>query len=333
MFNKYWKIVAVCSVLLIVLTAYSLWYIKQKAGLNLRGQYIFAQTKENISALQKIKLTTPDTGEINIYLKNDGVWHFAEAADYFVNPEQLSAFYYMVNNAVITAIDKNSDFAKTALLEPSAASRQEEGTLVETYDFNGNLLDKIIIGKPLADAEYRFARNPEYPYTYTISSVQGFSGRADAWIPFPLLQIPLDAVESIKLADDTLSAQAIQTYFSRSTQLRQLVSNITYLAYNGIAYKKDFEEDFSDVTPHKIIVETSLGLIYVLNIYKPEPDEYWLTIKLEHTKIPQKDVIKFVQENQKYFENWIFNLDAAQGKMLYNSSAAPIIESFKQQIF
>ncbi len=329
MFNKYWKIITVSTVLLTSLTAYSLWYIKQKAGLNLRGQYIFSQTKENISTLQKIKLTTPDTGEINIYLKDDGVWHFAEAADYFVNPEQLSAFYYMINNAVITAIDKNSDFTKTELLIPSSASRQGEGTLVETYDSDGNLLDKIIIGKTLADNDYHFARNPKYPYTYTISSVRGFSGNADAWIPFPLIQLPVNALENIKLTEDTLSAQTLQTYLPRSLKLRKFVSSLTYLGYTGIAYKKDFNEDFSDVTPHQITVETSLGLIYVLNIYKPEPDEYWLTVKLEHTKIPQKDVIKFVQENQKYFENWIFNLDTAQGKLLYNSTAADIIESFK----
>ena len=92
MSKKYLILTLICVAFIALLAGISVWYSQRKQGENVRGQYVFADTRSNIRRLRHVKLTTADSGEINLYLK-DGVWHFQEAANYFVNPEQLADFY------------------------------------------------------------------------------------------------------------------------------------------------------------------------------------------------------------------------------------------------
>ena len=100
MSKKKWILNCVAVCVLGLLAGMSFFYTEQKNGENFRGRFVFNHTRENIRFLQKIKMTTPEFGEINVYRKNGG-WYFKEASDYFVNTEQLANFYYMVNNSIL----------------------------------------------------------------------------------------------------------------------------------------------------------------------------------------------------------------------------------------
>lgn len=304
-----------------IFAAFSGWYAHRRLWLNVRGNYTFAQTRGNIARLQRIKMTTAD-GEINVYEK-DGIWYLKEAADYFVNAGQLAAFYNMLNNSVIVAADEN----KTSEWQ-SYGLDDAQKIAVETFDDDGNLLDKINISGGSSDEEFRYAKRDEYPYVYTISAVGAFSGAAGAWMPFPLLEIPAKIIENIKLPDASLSKEAVAAYLPKSASLQNLTAALSYISYQGIAFKKDFTADFPQAAPHQIRVETEIGLVYVLNVYQPAENDYWLAVSLESTRLARKEVQPFIAENQKYFADWVFNLDDSQGKILFNSRAVNLTDSF-----
>ncbi len=329
MSKKYWILGCAIVCLLGLLAGMSIFHAEQKKGESLRGRFVFERTRENIRLLQKIKMTTPEFGEINIYQKNGG-WYFKEAADYFVNTEQLANFYYMVNNSIFITVQKaqQKDFKQNALMLPEEKDENNEGTTIETFDFEGNLLDRVVVGKTLDGGESNFVRLPKYPYVYTINSVHGFSGQADAWIPFPLLKIHPSVIKSLDIQGTVLSSEALNLYFPTSLKLQNLLASLSYLGYTGIVYKKDIQDEISKIQPHLLKVETTIGLIYVLKFYELD-DNYWLEVNLAYTKIPKKEVIPFVKENKKYFDKWYFQLDGEQGKIFFESKAQDIFDSFK----
>lgn len=310
---KKYLIISLCVALgMLLLAGFSVWYAKIRSGLNRRGEYVFMQTRQKAVLLQQIKLTTEATGEIHIY-DNNGEWRVKEAADYFADAKQLAAFYKMINNSVIIAVDEVSKSKLAAY-----GLDDEQKTLVETFDAEGNLLDSVTLGGGYADGEYRFAQLKGYPYIYTISEVGEFSGEAGAWMPFPLLEISADQVVGITISDRTFTLQEMPTALAKSKKFREFSAALLYVDYNGIALKKDFEDDFSKIEPRKIAVETEVGLVYNLSIYKIADDDYWLAVKLSTSIMPLKEVVPFVKNNQKYFADWVFNLNSGQGKILYD---------------
>lgn len=329
MSKKNWILNCVAVCVLGLLAGMSFFYTEQKNGENFRGRFVFNHTRENIRFLQKIKMTTPEFGEINVYRKNGG-WYFKEASDYFVNTEQLANFYYMVNNSIFTAVQEaqKKDFEQNMLMLPEEKEINNEGTTIETFDSEGKLMDRVIIGKTPDDGESYFARLPEYPYVYTINSVRGFSGQADAWVPFPLLKIQPSIIENLDIRGTILSSDTLNLYFSTSLKLQNLLTALSYLGYTGIVYKDDIQNEILKSPPHLLKVETTIGLVYILKIFE-QGDSYWLAVNLEYTKIPRKEVIPFVNENKKYFDKWYFQLDTEQGKILYESKAKDILEGFK----
>lgn len=315
----------------LLLAVFSVWFARLKAGENVLGHYVFQNTQDNIQQLRHIRMITPKTGEINIFAK-DGVWYFKEAADYFVNTGQLSDFYYMVNNAIFTTVSKadKAEYEKNLLLaaDTDEGDEQFQGTVVETYDAEEKLLDRVIIGSGINGGENRYARIEKYPYVYTISSVRGFSGEASAWIPFPLLEIPAGVISRITLGKTVLSMEALEIYLPRSLNLQKLIGTLAFLEYEGIAYQKELEKDFPELVPHHLEIETKVGLIYAFDIYKMDEESYFLAVKLKSTRIPKKEVPSFIKENQKYFAGWVFSLSQNQGRILYEIQAKDLFDSF-----
>lgn len=330
MSKKYLILTLISVVFIALLAGVSVWYSQRKQGENVRGKYAFAETRSNIRRLRHVKLTTADSGEINLYLK-DGVWHFQEAANYFVNPEQLADFYYMLNNSIFTAVSKThkDDYEQKLLLNP-LESPKNSGTLIETFNEEEQLMDSVIIGSSDSQGEERFARVQKYPYVYKISAVRGFSGAAGAWMPYPLLGIPTFAVRNILVQNIKLSEKALAVYLPYSENLQKLMKIFTFLEYDGIAYKTDFARDYPAEEPKQISVETKEGLVYNFKIYRIENEDYWLAVELNKTKISQKGVDSFVAENQKYFKDWVFNLNDEQGQFLYETKAANIVDKYSK---
>ena len=299
---------------------FSNWYKQYKNDANVLGQYTFAQTRQNIRRMAHIRITTAEDGTFN--LKREGeYWRFQEAANYYINTDSLANLYNMINNSVIMNVQPGDKklFSETGLVSPSPkinARDQYKGTRIEIFDTEENLLDDLIIGNPLSEGEYHFARKTDGSYIYNISHVGIFNGLAQSWIPYPLLKLNEGIIESLVLDGRVLNRQLLHDIKPHLSFIKDLLDSLSFLRYDGIAEFSEFQKTFPDSKPQNIKVVTPVGLIYNLNIYHTD-DSYWLTVYLQMDKIALKEVSSFIGQNQKYFQNWVFQLSPDQGAALY----------------
>lgn len=317
--RKSLKIVSLFILIVIVVLSGVLLYRKYTDAERVRGQYTFANVRQDIKDIGKIVLTTPASGEVTIYRAGD-TWRFKEASDYFVNMKMLSNFYTMVNGSVIISVQKAMpDLLKHHNLLAAGESENGEnmGTEVAVYNSEGALLDDIIIGERNDEnAAYVSARPKGKNYIYTISNVGRFSGAAQAWIPYPLLQITNPHINSIETDNVKLDRRQLTKLTYDSVRIGKMMDVLTFLNYQGIVKKTDFFANVGAVSPKEIKFNMIGGLVYVFRIYYVD-DYYWLTIDLAADQIAHKEIIPFVRDNQKYFSDWAFQLFDEEGEILY----------------
>ena len=320
MHRKYLIIVVFFVLMSLVALGASLIFIDKQNELNVRGKYTFNNSKDDVQKISLIKINTYENGEINIYYK-DGVWKFKEAADYFINPQMLANFYNMINNSIIIDVNKVDDNTlkeKNLLSYKEAENGIGQGVEIQTIDEKGNILDDFIIGNKTDKPEHYFVRKANTNYMYNVSSIRGFSGLAQAWIPYPLLSVENFMIEALVIDRKYIDRELLDKVSTNSEFIKAILRSLNFLEYDGITTRDDFFEAYPKARYHQLKVITVLGLVYVFDIYKVD-DNYWLKLTLETTKIPDKDVIPFVENNQKYFEDWMFQMDASQGDILYNT--------------
>ena len=289
----------------------AMWHRRHISAGQVRGQFAFEQTRDNIRQLGKIQMTTAEGGEVNIYYQN-GDWFFKEAKDYFINVRSLSEFYNMANNSLIEAVRP----ANEADLKDKQLT-SESGTKIVTYDVAGNVLDEMIIGKHLTGAS-AYAYNPKsQDYYYIISDVGAFSGAPTDWIPYPLLTIDERMLRVIKTEKNTLSRMQINQMSAADSGMQRVLDVLSFISYDGVSVKSELlSNEARNIKPRKIKITMVGGLIYDFEIYKIE-DLYWLGVTLKTDKVAHKEVPSFVKNNQKYFADWLFLMNTRQGRILY----------------
>lgn len=277
-----------------------------------RGEYAFIASKNNLRHIGRIQMITPENGEINIY-RRDGLWYFKEAKDYFANVERLSTFFKIVNEALIERADAVS------ATDLHHMELDENGTVLRIYDLNDQLLDAVVLGVRL-DKDSIYMRPEENSNSaYLIGPVGAFSGHPMDWIPYPLLALDHEQINKLVIRGRELNRRKIEDRIMRSPAMRQLILTLKYVDYSGLVYKADIlEDDTLFVEMHPIEVVMDNGLTYALNIYKVQEDSYWLGITLKADKIARLEVRPFIEQNQKYFADWLFQLNDEQGKILFN---------------
>lgn len=311
--NKKLLIWAFCFAFAAALFCGGAWvYQHSKNNALVRGEFAFAETRNNLKRLGHVQMITPDSGEINLY-RRDGLWYFKEAKDYFVNVERLADFFKMMNTAMVErVIDENVNEIHQNGLEP------QSGTILKTYDLDGKLLDDVIIGKR-TDKNSAFVRSTKTPkYFYIVSSVGAFSGQPMDWVPYPLLSIEHNLIHFLVINGRKLNRAKVEERILRSPAMRRLILALQYMDYVGLINRKDLLED-KTITPEKKTIKVGVvgGLIYDMDIYRVK-GTYWIGITLRADKIARREVRPFVEQNQKYFSDWLFQLDNEQGKILFD---------------
>jgi hypothetical protein len=162
------------------------------------------------------------------------------------------------------------------------------------------------------------ARYTNGHYAYGISSANPFSGEASAWIPMPLLEVKNYMLESLKIGDKKLNREQLNVLISSSKVVKDVVNAVSFVFYDGIVSRHDFETDFPDSKAKRIVLETDVGEVYVLDVYKID-ETYWLSVKLTTTKIFVRGVKELVDSNQVYYADWVFQLNEEQGAILYEA--------------
>lgn len=289
-----------------------------------RGQYTFKNTRQNIGKLTGIKINTPQNGEINVYLRN-GTWYVEEAKNYYVNSQAIADFFSMVNNSLIISQQKNfaANFPSNSLLSESESTNLlGMGTQIKTYDARGNLLDDVIIGRPAANGGYRFARQKMSADQQIVSSADKFSGLVIDWLPQPLLQIDRSLVKKIDFNGQVFDANQLDYLWHNSELVKDFFAELSNISYQGIIYRDEFAPDAQRITPQHFRIIMLGGLIYDIKIYEVE-ENYFMSVELDSERVAHKDVFPFIEENQKYFDEWLFMLLPETGMTLHSLQYIP----------
>ncbi len=310
--NKKYLIAAVIFVIISSIAGIGAWYYSSlRETLSFDGEPTFARTKAKIAYLSRIKFTRPDGSEVNLY-RQDGLWRFEEAKNYFANLGQLNNLLRMLNDSTIIATDEVST-RRLKQLELDSSS----GVLLQTYALDGKLLNEMIIGKK-GKHGLCYARLPRSEkYVYRISNCGTFSGDAASWVPYPLLSLPYHLIARIKTPEDELYHDDIMDRILKSQEVRRFILALGNLDYQGIMLKTErpTEED-ANIETREIEVEMANGLVYVFKIHRFD-DSYWLETDMKIGRIARKSVETFIENNRKYFDDWLFLLNDTQGKLLF----------------
>jgi len=169
----------------------------------------------------------------------------------------------------------------------------------------------------LENSKLTYARKAKNKVIYTINNVGVFSGAADAWIPYPLFSIDDDIIADILIDGVKIEESSGLNKTEKSMAILKLMQILKAVDFVGLTYQSELKEHYAHIKPHRIDVLVAGGLIYVLHIYEIE-DTYWMTVKLRMDNVARRAVADFVKENQKYFADWLFRLNAEQGRQLYD---------------
>jgi len=139
MTDKYLKVILGCALLLVAILSGVALYNHYFDAKNMRGKYVFANSRQEIDNLSAIKIISAGGHEINLYRQGDS-WRFKEANDYFVNTDMMQNFYNMISKSIVISVHngKKSQLAENDLLNPQETTERDGvGTLVKTYDADG----------------------------------------------------------------------------------------------------------------------------------------------------------------------------------------------------
>lgn len=290
----------ICLCLCLLIFAAMFFYNKIKADINIQGQYSFLSTRKKLKDLSHIKIKT-NAQEINL-VKRGKLWYFTEANDYFVNNESLA-------NLLNT-------FNKSILLSKQQKTTSDYKINIQTFDNKDNLLDNIYIHDRINNSDRAVISYPDDNFSYIINSLGSFSAEPQAWIPYPLLSVDFVTIEKITINNKTFNRKQIEYLWQHVISMENFINNLSFIDYTGITTKQDLNQSYPDVHPHRIQIEMIGGLLYIFDVYLLD-ESYWMTITLAATPTAVADVYSFVEENQKYFSRWIFQLNDEQGELFY----------------
>lgn len=306
--TKKYLLAALCFVLVAAIGwKISQYYRRQVDETLVRGHYAFALARQNIQRWQKIELTE-DGQTITLYRDGDA-WRFQQAADYFVNGEMLTAFYEMIDEALIVA---------TRPAEAKAlADLSENGTAIKIYDDEGKLLTDVVLDNRVQKDKSRLAHPNGNSKIYRIAPVKMFSGLAQSWVPMPLLAIAQNDIAGIEFGETFISGNVLNEVKAENSVVRKILSMLGFVAYDGIVRRADFVAANPDITPLTLDIHLYSGLIYHLQLYAFK-NAYWLGVDLAMDKIARQDVPQQIEELRPRFADWLFQLSDEDGKILYS---------------
>lgn len=292
----------------IVFACAKFWYNRQADAQSL-GQYAFAETKQNIALISGVQFITSEDDEINIVREGD-YWRFKEAENYFASNEMLTAFYAMINNALILDVQEIEGNRLEDLLKQS--------TKMIIYDNEKHKMAEWLIAEKTDRQGNRLAHKAGSSYIYKLGNVGIFSGSGEDWVPMPLISISEGIMSGMTLNGKFISSEVLKNSAKKSAFAQQLLEAVQFMRYGGIIKKEEFTEVIEGITPHRVLVHTIPGMIYVLNIYQVAGD-YYISIDFSQEKISRVEVPDLIKSIRPYYDDWFFMLNEEQGKILYQT--------------
>ena len=301
------------AVLLFVLSALvcfvgAVVYYQNQESAQVRGHYALAQLRAQIPLMAHISITTPQNETVSLYRQGD-YWHFREAADYYVNNDTLAAFYEFVNNSTIVDVVPATD---------EQISRLKLGTQIIITDDAKQVLAHFWLARK-ANVDGTIDMLPQNSqYIYRVSRAKTFFGAVAAWVPMPLLQLDNTRITGIDFNEEYINGEVLAEVKQEFDFMRKLSDVLAFTLYDGIVQKQNFETAYPEIKPQTLKVHVSGGLIYRLQIYAAD-NSYWLAIDVSTERIARNEAVLAAQSLQRFYADWLFELNAEQGPILYQA--------------
>lgn len=307
--NKKYMAGAVLFVLAAALFCGIAWFhsYNQKNATDWRGRFVFADSKNKINYLGRINISNSENGEINIHRDKDGNWRFAEAKDYYVNEDMLSAFFKLIKSSYIVSEYRSDE------------KLRKKGTEIKIFDLDGQLLDDVTLGKlTTSDMMWAYKGNNENNL-YNITYEGGFSASPRDWLPYPLLSIKTAEIKSVTINGKERDYPAFNKLLSNSSAWRNFARVLNFVDYQGLTLKSDLTTLPPDVRIRQIDVLMLTGMFYKIMVMKVG-NSYWMLVSMDAKKVFTKDAVNVAVNTYRFYADWIFQLMDEQGKVLFDDA-------------
>lgn len=297
--SKKYLITIICFVLIsFVSLSVALRELELKSVKEVLGTNTFFNTKNNLFKLGKIQFVDTDNQEFNLYY--DGVWYFAEAADYFVEEKELKKFFNIINDSVLV---ENVEIP------------EGEGKFynIKTYDTEDNLLDDIYISAE----DKSVIKYGDKSNFYKINNMEELSFNPSDWLPYPLMSIDEDLIIALNVGGKYMEKEKFEEVKEFSKKMKRFLNVLEDVDYNGIISDDFFDEEYADAKMKEIKIYMFGGLNYRLQVYFRN-NEYYLRIIPERELIARTEVNRIIRTKNMYYKGWTFILNNKQGALLYN---------------
>lgn len=269
-----------------------------------QGRLLFARSYQEGSRVNHIEISQ---GGHKTTLKNsDGYWRVSQMADYYANPQLTAQLLTNLNRAVylMQHADTTQHLNDTGL---------EQNQVLSIRTFSGDqLIDDVNIGTRTANG-LNFVRIPLNGEIWLADGNWHFPADPASWIIQPVLELPIDMVEKIKIHHQIFFRNSPYQTFMDSNEnknyLENCLENFSWLPAESVS-----RENISS-SPETFEVTTFDGLIFLLNLYH-QNDSYWLSVTLSTSPLPTSAVSAYISDNAFLYDGWYFKIPAAAGKAL-----------------
>ncbi len=281
------------------------------------GQLVFAKTYSAAAKLDRIRLTTPfDTITLE---QTDGFWAVKEFNGYFADTGTVNRLLSDINNSTFYSRQNYS----TADAEADLLN-EKNGVLVQTYA-GGKVLDSIIVGKASSNDKYHFVRRAGKQEIWLADGMFDLPVEKASWILQPIIEFPVDTVETVEFEGSKLSRDNARQMFGESSQQEAAVNSLLRLTSFIMAEDVIKEESFAvDNYPQRRLIKlTSFdGLAAEYAMFSDANDD-WLKINLSTAPLAKSRVNDYIREHRIFYDGWYFKIPAVQGEMLLSASISP----------
>ncbi len=285
------------------------------------GGYVFAKTINSKTGFSKVKITKP---QMSVTFEEDnGIWMVKEADYYFANTQILKNLLNDIQNAKLSHPQEFSEemMTKNSLNEPSKDD-PHSGTLIETFEDNGQLLDSIIIGNKTENRTSSFVRHSDKEEIWRTDKAFEMPDEQYSWLLQPLLAYQPELFESIEIVNGAESRNIYRTDTvypfidknKKEVNPIALLERFRYLVAEEILSAQNFDEN---LFPHhkKIILTTFNGLVTNLDLFY-DRENFWFKISLSKAVLITPTVNDYINNNAFLYENWYFKIPASTGNVL-----------------
>ncbi len=285
------------------------------------GRLVFARTASHRN-ISKITVTSSE-GSISFEADNN-MWLVKESDYYYANIELLNLLMSDIHTAryIGKQTFNKTLMEKLSLLMP-AANETGAGTLIETFDEQGNPLDAIIIGKQNKKNNFYFVRPADKEEIWIADGNFLLPAEVYSWLMQPLFEFPENIFETISVTDGETTSTAARNnarahFFNKENVVfpKAVIERYSYLIAEKVLSAQNFDETL--FPRHKqIVLSTFNGLKITTDMFY-DNKEYWIKITLSPMVLSTVAVNDYIKDNAFRFDGWYFKIPQAAGKVFAN---------------